>query len=181
MMNRATFLVSFGVLAFGSSACGDSEPAMSNAGQTTFGEDDVIEAVSTFQDSGFTRVTNMPATTQHAASPRVTVWVANEVLSAYLAIDPNDANATAEAFPVGTIIIKQGRDAAGEPDGQATVMAKFDAGFNPEAADWWWGRFDPTGALAESGVVGYCIACHEGNSLQKTDYLAGTPLDNRLP
>ena len=34
--------------------------------------------------------------------------------------------------------------------------------FAPDAADWWWGRTDASGALRESGEIGYCVGCHAG-------------------
>ena len=146
----------------------------------SFTEAEVLEAYQSFETSGFTRVTKDAATSQHGASERVIVWVNDAALEQYLAIDPEDPEGTSEAFPVGTILIKQGATEAGEPDGAATVMAKFESGFNSEAGDWWWGRFTTAGELADSGVVGFCISCHEGNGLERTDYLAGTPTANRL-
>jgi hypothetical protein len=30
-----------------------------------------------------------------------------------------------------------------------------------------------------SPVVGYCVACHEGNDLPRTDWLCGVEVENR--
>ena len=145
-----------------------------------FTEAEVVTAFESFTASGFTRVTMDAAMSQHAASDLVIVWVNDEALDQYLAIDPADTEATSDPFPVGTILVKQGANADGEPDGAATVMAKFDEGFNAEAGDWWWGRFSTAGELAESGAVGFCISCHDGNGFARNDYVAGTPIENRL-
>jgi hypothetical protein len=172
-------------------ACGDSGSSDSASGGSDagggpaggaagFGEADVVEAVATFRDAGFARITDMPTTTQHGLAPRAVVWVSNEAADAYRAIDPADLEATAPPFPVGTIVIKESRTEAGEPDGSSTVMAKLDAGFNSDAGDWWWGRFDTDGALADSGVLGFCIDCHQGNDFADTDYVGGVALDNRF-
>ena len=99
----------------------------------------------------------------------------------YLLIDPTNPDATSEPFPEGTILVKQNYDAAGAATGAATVLAKMAPGFSPDAGDWWWGRFNEDGDLAESGAIGYCIACHQGNDLPKTDWLKGTAPENRLP
>ena len=178
------------VCAMGPAGCGDSTGSGGSGAGGTGGsgggdppgltEADVVQAFEGFTLSGFTRVTKDAVASQHAASERVIVWVNDEALEQYLAIDPADLEGTSDPFPLGTILIKQGTTEAGEPDGAATVMAKFDEGFNPEAADWWWGRFSTAGELADSGAVGFCISCHDGNGFARTDYVAGTPVDNRL-
>lgn len=160
---------------------GDAASSGGGAGTAGFGEDDVVAAFSTFTDVGFTRISEEPTATQHGLTPKVVIWVANSAVDPYKDIDPDDETDMAEPFPVGTIIVKQNVDDQGAADGAATVLAKFDAGFNAAAADWWWGRFDDAGALVESGAIGYCISCHEGNGLQRTDYLQGVRKSNQLP
>ncbi|MBL8739450.1 MAG: cytochrome P460 family protein, partial [Myxococcales bacterium] len=100
--------------------------------------------------------------------------------AAYKAIDPDSADATADPFPEGAMIVKQNLDAAGEPTGAATVMAKQAAGFNPDAGDWYWGRFEEDGSLAQGGVVDFCIDCHASNGLSATDWVNGVPPGNQL-
>ena len=77
------------------------------------------------------------------------------------------------------MIVKQNLDAAGEPTGAATVLTKQAVGFSPDAGDWYWGRFGEDGALAQGGVVAFCIDCHVSNGLEATDWLNGVPTANQ--
>ncbi len=142
-------------------------------------QDEIIERVGAFDTSGeFTRVDATPFASQHQAET-VSVWVSSEGLQTYLDIDPDDTTATVPAgFPTGTIIIKEMFDATGTRS-MLTVMAKGGEGGEPTTADWWWGRFLPDGTLAEGGSVGYCIDCHRGNQLERTDWVRGVALSDR--
>jgi hypothetical protein len=166
-------------------ACADSDGAGSGAGggefggAGAFGEADVIAAFGTFRETGFVQITEAPAQSQHQLAPRAVVWIDEQAADAYRAIDPTDAGATAGPFPVGTIVIKESRTEAGEPDGSATVMAKLDEGFNPGAGDWWWGRFGKDGALVESGVLDFCVDCHTNNGFTDTDFVGGVAPDDQ--
>jgi len=165
--------------------CGDSGGAggggegggAGGTGETP--ESVVIDRFATFRDADFTRVSQEGATSQHGNAELVHIWVSDDAVAAYKAIDPDDPAATAEPFPEGTMIVKQHLDAAGEPTGSATVMSKQSAGFNPDAGDWFWARFDDGGAFAQGGVVSFCIDCHASNGLQATDWLNGVPADNQ--
>lgn len=184
-MNRFEGSLWLAVAAFSAIAvgCGGSDTGAGGAGGSGAPTEEmsVVSAFGQFQKVGFTRITKDPVPSQHALSPKVVVWVNDAAAAAYRAIDPANLTATAGPFPVGTIIIKQGIGADGNPDGNATVAAKFKAGFNPTAADWWWGRFDPKGALAEKGPIQYCIDCHKGNGLDRTDWMKGTASTNQMP
>jgi hypothetical protein len=165
-------------------ACGDSGDAGGAGGGTggtdAFGEADVVLAFAEYREVGFVQITDAPTTSQHQLAPRAVVWIDENAAAAYRGIDPTDAMATAAPFPVGTIVIKESRSEAGEPDGSATVMAKLDPGFNTAAGDWWWGRFGKDGSLVESGVLGFCIDCHTGNGFADTDFVGGVEPDNQL-
>jgi hypothetical protein len=41
-----------------------------------------------------------------------------------------------------------------------TPMYKF-KGYNPEAGDWFWGKYGPDGKVMVAGKVNGCIECHE--------------------
>jgi hypothetical protein len=169
------------VAAFG---CGDSSGAGGGGGSEGGGgasaEAVVIDRFGSFEQAGFTRVSMTGTTSQHGNAELVHIWVSDEAVAAYKAIDPDDAEATAGPFPEGTMIVKQNLDAAGEPTGAATVLAKQASGFNPDAGDWYWGRFGEDGALAQGGVVAFCIDCHASNGLESTDWLNGVPTGNQL-
>lgn len=192
------------VLLFALTACGDDsgggggsggDGSTSGASTTTastattsatgggagFGEDDVVEAFATFSTEGFTRITDGTLPTQHQIADSVAIWVRDAAVPQYLEIDPTDPEDTTTPFPEGTIIVKQNYDEAGDATGAATVLAKMAPGFAPESGDWWWGRFGADGELAESGVIGYCVSCHEGNGLPRTDWVKGVAAESRLP
>lgn len=150
-------------------------------GDAGFTEGDVVEAFATFSTEGFTRITDGTSPTQHGVADSVAIWVSSAAVDQYLDIDPSDEADTTLPFPEGTIIVKQNYDAVGAATGAATVLAKMEAGFAPETGDWWWGRFGEDGSLAESGVIGYCVSCHEGNGLPRTDWVQGVTEEDRLP
>jgi Cytochrome P460 len=202
MMRSFPFL-SF-VLAFAVVGCGDDESAGSGGGDSAtsgastttasgstgsegsggapgFSEEDVVTAFASFTTEGFTRITDGTSPTQHGVADSVAIWVSTAAVDQYLDIDPSDEADTTPPFPEGTIIVKQNYDAGGDATGAATVLAKMEAGFAPDTGDWWWGRFGEDGALAESGVIGYCVSCHEGNGLPRTDWVQGVAADDRLP
>jgi hypothetical protein len=156
----------------------DAEQSSDSDTQASFDESDVTDALTMFEQEGFVRMSKAPSSSQHALADAVVIWVHEDSATTYRGIDPDDPNATA-TFDEGTIIVKQNIAANGEPDGSGTVMAKFPRGFNPEAGDWWWGRFDEKRKLVEDGVVQYCIDCHVGNDLARTDYVKGVPSTNQ--
>lgn len=161
--------------------CGDDTAPGSGGGggSAGFSEADVVGLVANFDQEGFEKISSEPLASQHAA-PQAVVWVSSDSQAAYRAIDPGDTAATAPPFEVGTLIVKQHFDMQGVATGDLTVMAKMPAGFNADAADWWWGRFSG-GELAESGVLDYCVACHEGNGLARTDYVKGVAAAMQTP
>lgn len=61
-------------------------------------------------------------------------------------------------MPADSIVVKENY----MPDRKLaaiTVMYKV-AGFNPEAADWFWAKYTPDGKVEKEGKVGGCIGCH---------------------
>lgn len=58
----------------------------------------------------------------------------------------------------GAIIVKENY----MPDktlGAVTVMYRVD-GYNPEAGDWFWAKYNADGSIAKEGKVAGCIGCH---------------------
>jgi len=65
-------------------------------------------------------------------------------------------------FSQGAIIVKENY----KPDktlAAITVMYKA-KGFNPEAGDWFWAKFQPDGTVDAEGKVEGCIKCHRNAS-----------------
>lgn len=67
----------------------------------------------------------------------------------------------------GTIVVKEniGKDNKLKA---LTVMYKVE-GFNPEAGDWFWAKYSPSGSVETSGKVKGCISCH--SSAEDNDYI----------
>ena len=75
-------------------------------------------------------------------------------------------------MPEGAIIVKEnyGKD-------QKTLMAITPMykvkGYNPDAGDWFWAKYEPTGKALKSGKVKGCIDCHR--TQEDKDWLFTTP------
>ena len=96
----------------------------------------------------------------------VEVYVSPEHVDAFTALDGE--------MPRGMAIVKAAyADEGGAPGDlqNLTVMAKMDAGYDPEHGDWYYGVLDPSGATAmQQGKLQMCIGCHDG---AETDYVFG--------
>jgi hypothetical protein len=74
-------------------------------------------------------------------------------------------------LPVGSIVVKENY----MPDkklGAYTVMYKV-AGYNPEAGDWFWAKYQPDGKIEMEGKADMCIGCHA--QAKGNDYLMTLP------
>ncbi len=67
----------------------------------------------------------------------------------------------------GSIIVKENYT-AGKKFVALTVMYKIE-GYNPEAGDWFWAKYDPDGKVVASGKVDACINCH--SKKKDNDYI----------
>ena len=74
-------------------------------------------------------------------------------------------------YPECAQIIKSAyHDADGSSFRGLTVMVKMPTGYDPENADWWYGKYDESGTqMKKQGKLRDCIACHKQAS--DTDYL----------
>lgn len=61
-------------------------------------------------------------------------------------------------IPVGSIIVKENYDVDKNLD-SLTVIYKM-AGYNPDASDWFWAKYQPDGTIDLEGKVAGCIECH---------------------
>lgn len=70
-----------------------------------------------------------------------------------------------QQFPNGSVLIKENYAPDGEALKAITVMYRTQ-GFNPQAGDWYWIKYEPDGQVSRmngmpiSGKVGMCIDCH---------------------
>ena len=70
----------------------------------------------------------------------------------------NDIQGKKGTLSAGSIIVKENY----MPDKKlaaVTVMYKV-AGYNPEAADWFWAKYAPDGNIEAEGKATACISCH---------------------
>jgi len=144
----------------------------------TLDEGAITSRLQGFDTSGeFTLVNSTPLTSQHLADT-VNIWVSAEGLETYLGVDPDDATDSVDAFPNATMIVKEQLDDTGART-MLTVMVKGAVGGDPETADWWWGIYSASELFQQGGSIGFCIDCHEGNGLERTDWVQGVALDER--
>ena len=66
--------------------------------------------------------------------------------------------ATSPPLPAGSLIVKDGFDAAGKLT-SITVMYKV-PGYNPQGGDWFWARYSPQGQAGPVGQPKGCVGCH---------------------
>lgn len=75
-------------------------------------------------------------------------------------------------MPDGAIIVKENY-----AEDKKTLMAITPMyrvkGYNPEAGDWFWAKYEPDGNVVTSGKVTGCIDCHR--SQDEKDWLFTTP------
>jgi hypothetical protein len=65
-------------------------------------------------------------------------------------------------FAQGAIIVKENY----KPDktlAAVTIMYKA-KGYNPEAGDWFWAKYNPDGSVDKEGKVAGCIKCHSAKA-----------------
>ena len=79
--------------------------------------------------------------------------------------------------PEGSIIVKENLNTQ-RVTTKITVMAKV-AGYNPEANDWFWAAFEPSGEVGAEGKPGGCISCHSG--VKENDFVIIRKLDKTNP
>lgn len=78
-----------------------------------------------------------------------------------------------DAFPPGAIFVKENYTPERVLDA-TTVMVKID-GYNPEAGDWFWAKYQPDGSLDAAGRPDGCIACH--TQVSDNDFVYDATLD----
>ena len=134
-----------------------------------------------FESSGFMQVNRAPYDSNLEPGRKVTMFVSADAADAYLALTP-DEDTAGPPFPVGGIVVR----VASEPDGTPaalTVMVKKEAGFFPEAGDFFFGVTDVHGTPKSDdhgplwGALGECGQCHATRA--KAGFLFGVAPSNR--
>ena len=114
---------------------------------------------------GYTKVTPKPIFSKGHGNEWVEIYVDDLAKAPYLA-------ATAPYPECATIVKAHYSDESGtNQTSNLAIMVKMPPGYDPENADWWYGKYDTSGTKAKmQGKLFYdCIACHRGAS--ETDYL----------
>lgn len=93
---------------------------------------------------------------------------------AFLELYANDVAVQAakagEDMPYGAILVKENYGKDKTTLMSVTPMYKVQ-GYNPDAGDWFWGKYSPTGSVMAAGKVSSCIDCHR----QEQDYRFTSP------
>jgi hypothetical protein len=71
-------------------------------------------------------------------------------------------------LPDGSIIVKEGM--GDDKKANVVVVMYKIKGFNPEAGDWFWAKYDLDGKVGAAGKVAPCISCHGAKAAN--DYVA---------
>jgi len=90
----------------------------------------------------------------------------------YLRLYANEPAITAakagNPMPDGAILVKENY-----AEDKTTLMAVTPmykaAGYNPDAGDWWWAKYEGDGTLVKEGKVEGCITCHK--SVKDNDWI----------
>lgn len=71
-------------------------------------------------------------------------------------------------MPNGSIVVKENYGKDKKTLMAITPMYKS-KGYNPDAGDWFWGKYGPDGKIMASGKIEGCIKCH--STVKKQDWL----------
>ncbi len=96
----------------------------------------------------------LPSKAPH--SPKHTIYVNTQALES-----------TKQSMQDGSMMVKYNLTPANEIR-NVTIMYKV-KGYNPEAGDWFWGKYSPNGEVEQAGKLDTCIDCH--NAKAKNDYI----------
>jgi hypothetical protein len=109
------------------------------------------------------------------------LWPGKEKL--YEGTEPHGVLLTTYVNDIAKQALEEGRQEEGMPDGSIIVKENYSedkklvdvtamfkkTGFNPEAGDWFWIKFEPKGEVDAAGKVEGCINCHQAAA--GNDYL----------
>ena len=169
-------LVCLGAIAIGINLGGCKDKSITNSDPDPVVENvDSLEAVALFKtmgDEAYNTETKgwkrWPGTTGKYL-PDTTLWGKNPHLGpkAFQTFINAAAYNTliGGTFPLvdGAVIVKENYAIAGaDTTLVAYTVMKKKMGYNPDASDWFWAKYDGTGNVLKAGKVGGCIGCHKG-------------------
>lgn len=161
-----------GIAGIAGLACtGDEQPA-----PKTYEPDEVIAAAIEYATQ-LERLDLEPVPSIHLDMEGFGEFYANEAAATvFRTIDGPMATATVE-FPQGALLVKNNLDANGDPRGALSILAKFEAGYNPQSNDWFFAVVTFEGEVINDivgkGVKVYaCYDCHSQRG-PNTDLVIG--------
>jgi len=155
-------------------ACGEEEAER-------YDPDEVIAAAVNFSDYERMDLERQP-TGHKDLTASMSIWANEPAAEIFRTLDPLDLDQEAE-FPPGAVLVKEMYTLDGEPTPELFVLAKFEAGYNDRANDWFFARISREGEVLDGisgkgGEVEFCADCHSsmgGNS----DFVIGLPAENQ--
>lgn len=98
-------------------------------------------------------------------------------IKVYVSPEGENAMYASEAFPEGTVLVKEKYPTKTSPVSLRTYIRKREKGFNPKCGDWEFGTLDQSSVIQESGKISKCMACHANQ--KKLDYTFRTYLHQK--
>ena len=138
----------------------------------------LLLAQHAFQGDGYSQVGSAGFDSTLEPGAKVTMFVSQPAAAAYAAVSPESEVNTGPAFPFGGVIVRLPTDSDNHPMG-FTVMVKHEAGFFPEAGDFFFGVTDVDGSPVsgadgvEWGALPSCGSCHHTRAA--AGFLFGVP------
>lgn len=121
------------------------------------------DEIMTFEDwKQWTSVTPEPVRSKGHNNKWVGIYVNKLAESTYLSASSPYQVCAKIVKPIYT-------DSSGTNIRKLTIMVKMSPGYDPENADWWYGKSDETGIDVWGGKLPDCIICHKQTA--ETDYL----------
>ncbi len=121
------------------------------------------DAKMTFEDwRHWTSVTLKPVKSQGHSNNWVRIYVNKLAETTYLSASSPYQICAKIVKPIYT-------DSSGTNIRKLTIMVKMPPGYDPENADWWYGKSDESGIDVWGGKLPDCITCHK--QAAETDYL----------
>ena len=121
------------------------------------------DKIMTFEDwKNWMSVTPKPVRSKGHSNNWVGIYVNKQAETTYLSASSPYQICAKIVKPIYT-------DSSGTSIRKLTIMVKMPPGYDPENANWWYGKSDESGMDAWGGKLPGCITCHK--QAAETDYL----------